>query len=72
MIFASFVLQVRGGFLYEHQTRVTSIATSSRTPMGDKIHEQSQSGEGEEDPALPSNGQVCSNFQSIKVVTCKI
>lgn len=59
-----FVLKVRGGFLYEHQTRVTSIATSSRTPAGDKSNEQSQSGEGEEDPALPSSSQVCSTALS--------
>lgn len=53
------MFKVRGGFLYEHQTRVTSIATSSRTPVDGKRQERPQNEDGEEDPALPSNGQVC-------------
>ncbi|XP_026293840.1 uncharacterized protein LOC113217945 [Frankliniella occidentalis] len=56
--------KVRGGFLYEHQTKVTSIATSSRTPSGSKAQEKTQNGEGEEDPALPSSGQT-SKLRSI-------
>jgi len=46
---------VRGGFLYEHQTRVTSIAAKKRTPRATKECAQN---DDEDEAALPATAEL--------------